>query len=46
MAVDGGQDMERKLLWPLDDDVLAGGVPANHVLVFGAFEEAGCVIGW
>lgn len=37
--------MERELLWPLDDDVLAGGVPANHVLVFGAFEEAGGVVG-
>lgn len=33
--------MQRKLLWPLDDDMLAGVVPANHVVVFLAFEEAG-----
>jgi hypothetical protein len=32
--------MESQLLWPLDDDVFAGWVPANHVVVLGAFEKA------
>jgi len=32
--------MESKLFWPLDDDVFAGRVPTNHVVVFRAFEKA------
>lgn len=41
LAVDGGEDMEGELLWAFYDDVVAGGVPANHVLVIGLLEEAG-----
>lgn len=41
MTVDAGEDVEGELLWSLDDDVLAGGVPADHVVVFLALEEAG-----
>ena len=33
--------MESELLWALDDDVLASRVPANHVVVLWALEEAG-----
>ena len=32
--------MEGELLWPFDDDVFAGRVPSNHVVVLRAFEEA------
>ncbi len=39
LAVDAWEDVEGELFWPLDDDVLAGGVPADHVVVLGAFEE-------
>lgn len=31
--------MESELLGSFDDDVVAGGVPAYHVVVFGFFEE-------
>jgi len=33
--------MESELLWALDDDVFASRVPANHVVVLWALEEAG-----
>jgi len=33
--------MESELLWALDDDVFTSGVPANHVVVLWALEEAG-----
>ena len=32
--------MEGELFWSFDDDVLAGGIPANHVVVLWPFEEA------
>lgn len=32
--------MEGELLRPLDDDVLASRVPADHVVVFWTLEEA------
>lgn len=38
LAVHGWEGMKRKLLWPLDHDVHTGGLPANDVLVFRAFE--------
>ena len=31
--------MKSKLLWTLDDDVLAGGVPPDHVVILGALEQ-------
>jgi hypothetical protein len=31
--------MESKLLWTLYDDVLAGWVPSNHVVIFRTLEE-------
>lgn len=40
LTINAGKDMEGKLFWPLNDDMFAGGVPANHVVVLGAFEEA------
>lgn len=39
LPVHAWEDMECELLWSLDDDVLSGGIPANHVLVLGSFEE-------
>jgi len=41
LTVNAGENMESELLWALDDDVFACRVPANHVMVLGAFEEAG-----
>ena len=32
--------MEGKLFWSLDDDVLSGGVPANHVVVLWPLKQA------
>lgn len=32
--------MEGKLFWTLDDDMFAGRVPPDHVMVFGTFEQA------
>lgn len=37
--------MESQLFRPLDDDVLSGGVPTNHVVILGAFEETICAVG-
>lgn len=31
--------MERELFWPFYDDLLAQWVPANHLGIFGLFEE-------
>ena len=39
LTVDAGEDMERELLWPFYDDVLARGVPSNHVVVLRSLEE-------
>ena len=39
LAVDGRKDVEGELLWTLDDDVVAGWVPADHVVVFRTLEE-------
>ena len=36
--------MEGELLWAFDDDVFAGGIPANHVVVLWPFEEAWVVV--
>lgn len=41
LTVDAGEDVDGKLLWFFDDDVLSGRIPADHVMVLGAFEEAG-----
>ena len=32
--------MEGKLFWSLDDDVLSGGVPANHAVVLWPLKQA------
>lgn len=37
--------MKGELLWTLDDDVFAGGVPSDHVVVLWALEEAGGRVG-
>ena len=39
LAVHAGQDMKCELLGPLDNDVVAVSVPANHVLVLRLLEE-------
>lgn len=31
--------MEGELLWTLDDNVFAGGIPADHVVVLGTFKK-------
>lgn len=41
LSVNAWKDMQSELLWPLDDDVLAGGIPADHVMVLRSLEEAG-----
>ena len=41
MTINAWKDKESELLWALDDDVLASRVPANHVVVLWALEEAG-----
>ena len=41
MTINAWKDMESELLWALDDDVFTSGVPANHVVVLWALEEAG-----
>ena len=33
--------MEGELLGAFDDDVFAGGIPANHVVVLWSLEKAG-----
>lgn len=33
--------MEGELFWTLDDDVLAGRVPSDHVMVLWTLEETG-----
>ena len=38
LAVDAGENMKSQLLWPLDDDVLARGVPTDHVVVLGSLK--------
>ena len=40
LAVDAGQDVQRELLWFLDNDMLARGIPPNHVVVLGTLEQA------
>ena len=32
--------MQRELLWFLDNDMLARGIPPNHVVVLGTLEQA------
>ena len=39
LAVNAGEDMEGKLFWSLDDDVLSGGIPPDHVVVLWTFKE-------
>jgi hypothetical protein len=39
LSVDAGEDMKSELFWSLDDDVLAGLVPADHVVILGSLEE-------
>ena len=39
LAVDTGEDVEGELFWSLDNDVLAGGIPADHVVVLGTFKK-------
>lgn len=34
--------MERKLFRPLDDDMLSSGVPTNHMVILGTFEQTVC----
>ena len=41
LTVDAWEDMKGELLWPLYDDVLSCGVPANHVVVLWSLEKAG-----
>lgn len=38
LSVDGRKDVEGELLWTLDDDMVPGWVPADHVVVFGLLE--------
>jgi len=38
--------MKGKLLWSFYDDVLAGRVPSDHVVVFWALEETGVGMSW
>ena len=40
LAIHAGENVEGELLGAFDDDVFAGGIPTNHVVVFGAFEES------
>ncbi len=40
LAVNAGENMERELLWTFDNDVLSGGIPADHVVILWPFEEA------
>lgn len=42
LPVDAWEDMEGKLLRPLDDDMLSSGIPANHMVILGAFEQTVC----
>lgn len=41
LTVDAWEDVEGKLLWTLYDDVFAGRVPSDHVVVLWTLEEAG-----
>ena len=41
LTVDAWEDVEGKLLGSFYDDVLAGRVPSDHVMVLWTFEEAG-----
>ena len=43
LTVDAWEDMKGELLWPLYDDVLSCGVPANHVVVLWSLEKT---LGW
>ena len=36
--------MEGELFWPLDDDMLAGWIPPDHVVVLWPFEETWVVV--
>ena len=39
LTVDTGENVEGELLWTLHDDVFAGGVPPDHVVVLWPLEE-------
>ena len=43
LTVDAWEDMERELLWSFDDDVFAGRIPADHVVVLWSLEKT---VGW
>ena len=32
--------MHGQLFWPFYDDMFTSGIPADHVMIFGAFEQA------
>ena len=38
------EDVQGELFWPLDDDMLAGWIPPDHVVVLWPFEEAWVVV--
>jgi hypothetical protein len=39
LAIYAREDMDRELLWFFDNDVLAGGIPANHVVILSTLEK-------
>jgi hypothetical protein len=38
LTVDAGQDMQRQLLWTLDNDVFSCRIPSDHMVVFWTFK--------
>lgn len=40
LAIDTGKNVQRELLGAFDDDLLAFGIPANHVLILLFLEQA------
>jgi hypothetical protein len=40
LTVDAWEDVKSELLWSFNNDMLARWIPADHVVIFGAFEKA------
>jgi hypothetical protein len=39
LTVDAWEDVKGQLLWSFYDDMLARRIPADHMMVFGAFQK-------